>query len=141
MDTSPTETPPAFGTAPSASDLDRMARAALRAIPEPFASHLPDIVFRVEDFPPDDVLDALGTDSPYDITGLYQGYAVAERDTPPALSTPDMIFLYRQPLLAEWCETGETLEDIVTHLIIHEVGHHFGLSDDDMDRIEESVES
>jgi predicted Zn-dependent protease with MMP-like domain len=110
--------PPRFGLAPSAADLDALGRAALAAIPSPFADHLPQIVFQVEDFADDTTLAELG-------------------DSAARGGQPDMIFLYRQPLLLEWCETDETLEDIVTHLIIHEVGHHFGLSDDDMHRIED----
>jgi predicted Zn-dependent protease with MMP-like domain len=129
--------PPRFGLAPSAADLDALGRAALAAIPSPFADHLPQIVFQVEDFADDTTLAELGAESPYDITGLYVGTPVGEADSAASGGQPDMIFLYRQPLLLEWCETDETLEDIVTHLIIHEVGHHFGLSDDDMHRIED----
>lgn len=130
---------PSFGRAPSAADLDQLARAALAAIPRPFADHLPDIVFQVEDFPDDETLTELEAETPYDITGLYVGIPVGERDGGMIASQPDMIFLFRQPLLAEWCEGDDTLEDIITHLIIHEVGHHFGLSDDDMERIENSL--
>lgn len=131
---------PAFGYAPSAADLDRLARAALAAIPQPFADHLPDIVICVEDFPDDEILRELEAETPYDITGLYSGVPVGERDGFGVITQPDTITLYRQPLLAEWCESEQTLEEIITHLIIHEVGHHFGLSDDDMEHIEDSIE-
>lgn len=130
---------PSFGHAPSAADLDRLARAALASIPAPFADHLPHIVIQVEEFPDDELLDEMEVEDPFEITGLYQGIPVGERTQ--ALATqPDMIFLFRQPLLAEWCETDQTLEEIITHLIVHEVGHHFGLSDDDMEYIEDSVD-
>jgi predicted Zn-dependent protease with MMP-like domain len=131
--------PRIFGCAPTADALDQLARQVLAAIPAPFADHLPEIVFRVEEFPDDAVLADLGAESPYDITGLYHGIPVGDRDGLTLADGPDMIFLYRQPLLSEWCESGEALEDIITHLIIHEVGHHFGLSDDDMERIEDSA--
>lgn len=128
--------PPAFGAAPSLDDIEALARCALERLPEDFARHLGDILFRVDEFPPDDVLDDLEIDSPFGLMGLYQGVDMARKSVADPAGEPDMIFLYRRPILDYWCETGEDLAHLVRHVVIHEIGHHFGLSDEDMDRIE-----
>jgi len=126
---------------PTITDFETIARRVFSTIPPPFAEHLTDIVLRVEDWPPQDILDHFGMTSPYQLTGLYQGVPVGEKSlfAPPS-GEGDRIFLYRRPLLAEMARTGVELEKLIRHVVIHEVGHHFGLSDADMHAIEESAE-
>lgn len=125
---------------PALADIEALAREALARLPDPFRGWLTDVILRVEDFPDEEVMDAMGLETPFDILGLYQGYPVGEKSVSHSGALPDIIFLYRRPMLDYWAETGEALEDIVVHVLIHEAGHHFGLSDDDMERIEASVE-
>jgi predicted Zn-dependent protease with MMP-like domain len=124
---------------PTLDDIAACADSAVRRLPPLFQSWLSTVVFRVEEFATDDVLENLGLDSPYDLLGLYQGVHVGHKGTSHTGAMPDMVFLYRRPILDYWVDTGETLEDVVAHVLIHEVGHHFGLSDADMARIEASV--
>lgn len=116
---------------------ERLAREALDRLPAPFREHLGDIVVRVEEFADDETLDALDIDDAWALTGLYHGRPVGEQSVWQTGDMPPTITLYRQPLLAEWRETGVELADLVNHVVVHEVGHHFGLSDDDMHRIED----
>lgn len=125
-------------TAPSLSDLEIVAGQALERIPTELRRFVQDVVIRVEDFPDDEILDEMGLESPFDLLGLYHGVALPNQSLWDVRTSPDMIFLYRRPLLDYWCETGETLAAVVRHVLIHEIGHHFGFSDDDMDRIEQS---
>ncbi len=118
--------------------MEALARAALARIPEPFAAHLSDIVLLVEEFADDETLAAMEME-PYELTGLYHGSPVGEKSMFDGVRLPDRIHLYRQPLLAEWCETGVDLRDLIAHVVVHEVGHHFGLSDDDMHALEDAV--
>lgn len=122
--------------APDAATIEAMARAVLARLPEAFARHLGDIVLQVADFAEDEVLDELGIPDPFGLTGLYQGRPLAEKSSSDSGALPDMIFLYRRALLDEWADTGVSLEALVAHVVIHEVGHHFGLSDDDMHALE-----
>lgn len=115
-----------------------MARAALAALPEPFAQLSRGVVLRVQDFPDEDVIASMQLDSPFDILGLYQGHSVA-RSVDVSGALPDMVFLYRRPILDEWAGGDDSLEALVTHVLVHEIGHHFGLSDEDMERIEASA--
>ncbi|KQN76546.1 metallopeptidase family protein [Sphingomonas sp. Leaf62] len=124
-------------TAPSAAEMEALARAALARIPEPFAGHLSDIVLLVEEFADEETLAAMEME-PYELTGLYHGSPVGEKSMFDGMRLPDRIHLYRQPLLAEWCETGVDLRDLIRHVVVHEVGHHFGLSDDDMHALEDA---
>lgn len=126
-------------TAPDAATIETMARAALARIPEPFARHLADVVLIVEDFADDETLDALGIEDPFDLTGLYHGRPVGEKSAFESGGLPDRIHLYRRALLDEWCHTGVDLGDLITHVVVHEVGHHFGLSDDDMHALEDAA--
>lgn len=119
--------------------IERFADAAIRRLPEAFRVHLDGVVFRVEDFAEDDVLKELGIENPFDLTGLYSGRPVGEQSSTLSGELPPMIHLYRRPLLDEWVETGVGLEDLITHVIVHEVGHHFGLSDEDMHAIEDAA--
>ncbi len=121
---------------PSLADIDALAQAAVERLPTLFRDHLANTLLRVEDFPDDDVTTEMGLETPFDILGLYQGRHVGMKGDEPTAALPDIIFLYRRPLLDEWAETGESLEHLVTHVLVHEVGHHFGLSDADMARIE-----
>ncbi|MBY8828616.1 metallopeptidase family protein [Hephaestia mangrovi] len=124
------------GQAPSAGDIEELARAAMAALPEIFRAHLGDVVLRVEEYADEETLAALGIDHPLDLSGLYHGRPVGEKSSMDSGALPDMITLYRRAILEEWIETGVDLDALVTHVLIHEVGHHFGLSDDDMHRIE-----
>ena len=134
------DAPPPIGKAPSLDDLATLAEAAFQALPEGFRKLAGDVVFRVDDFPSDAVLDELGIEDPFGLTGLYQGVHIGHRDTGGPAPGPSMIFLYRRPILDEWAEHGEiTLEELVTQVLVHEIGHHMGLSDADIDRIEASV--
>lgn len=125
-----------FGIAPSTDDFERLARTAISRIPAPFAEHLVDVTIGIEEFADEDTLEALGIDDPWDLSGLYHGRPIDEESIWDSGQWPSHITLYRQPLLAEWCESRVTLEDLVNHVVIHEVGHHFGLSDDQMHAIE-----
>jgi predicted Zn-dependent protease with MMP-like domain len=125
-------------TPPSLADLETLAQSALTTIPEELKRHLGPVVIRVDDFPDEETEDDMGLESPFDILGLYRGVALPHKSVSAIASSIDMIFLYRRPILDYWCETGEDLEHVVRHVLIHEIGHHFGLSDDDMERIEEA---
>jgi predicted Zn-dependent protease with MMP-like domain len=122
---------------PSLEDFERIGEEVLASLPAPFAGHVRDVPIRVEDFPDAGTEQMMALDSPYDLLGLYHGVPIGHDS---ALDAPrqdvDMIFLYRQPLLAYWCDSDESLAAIIRNTLIHEIGHHFGLSDDDMDRIE-----
>jgi predicted Zn-dependent protease with MMP-like domain len=122
--------------APSLTELEVMAQAAYKRLPGRFRALTGDVVIRIEDFPTDEVLDSLGIDSPFNLLGLYHGVDLAHRSTLDVTNMPDMIFLYRRPILDYWAEHEETFGAILAHVLIHEIGHHFGLSDDDMARIE-----
>jgi len=126
----------AWGAAPDAETIEALARAAMARLPDAFRHYLGDVVLRVEEFADDETLDALGLEDPFQLSGLYRGRPVGEKSVGDSGALPDMIFLYRRALLDEWVESGETLEALVTHVLVHEVGHHFGLSDDDMHALE-----
>ncbi len=128
-----------FGLAPTLEDIETIARTALERLPEPFAGHLRGVVLIVEDFPSEELLADLGIEDPFDLTGLYSGRP-AELE---AISgdLPPMIHLFRRPILDEWADGGVTLEDLVVHVVVHEAGHHFGLSDDDMEWLEAELKS
>ena len=123
-----------LGLAPSLDDIETIARAALTRLPEPFAGYLKEVVLIVEDFPSEDMLDEIGIDDPYELTGLYTGRP-AELEAMTG-DLPPMIHLFRRAILDEWADGGVTLKDLVSHILIHEAGHHFGLSDDDMEWLE-----
>jgi len=129
-----------FGTAPSLDELEALARAALARLPESFAAHLAGVVLRVEDFADDETLAALGIDDPFELTGIYEGVPLGDKRSDHSGALPDRIRLFRQPILDEWIDRGdETLEHLVAHVLIHEVGHHFGLSDEAMHALEEEA--
>jgi predicted Zn-dependent protease with MMP-like domain len=126
---------------PSLADIDEMARAALTSLPEPLKQFTDGVVLQVVDFPDDEVCQEMELESPFDILGLYQGVSIGEKRSEASGSLPDMVFLYRRPILDYWCETGEDLNHVVRHVLIHEIGHHFGFSDDDMEALEEQAEA
>jgi predicted Zn-dependent protease with MMP-like domain len=121
---------------PSLADLERLAERALATVPAELKRHLGPVVIRVEEFPDAATEEEMELESPFDILGLYRGVALPYKSVSDPRPAIDMIFLYRRPILDYWCETGEDLWDVVRHVLIHEIGHHFGFSDDDMERIE-----
>ncbi|THD74565.1 MAG: hypothetical protein E7812_19870 [Phenylobacterium sp.] len=127
----------AFGRAPSLDDLAAMAEAAFQALPEGFRKLTGQVLFRVDDFAGDEVLDELGIEDAFELTGLYQGLDLTHRSVFDPAPQPSMIFLYRRPILDEWAANGEiTLEELVSHVLVHEIGHHFGLSDAQIEAVE-----
>jgi predicted Zn-dependent protease with MMP-like domain len=128
----------AWGPAPDAGAIEALARAAIARLPDMFRAHLDDVVLRIEEFADYETLAALGIENPFDLSGLYQGRPVGTKSISDNAALPDMIHLYRRALLDEWVASGETLEALVTHVLVHEVGHHFGLSDADMHALEEA---
>lgn len=128
-----------FGPAPSLDDFAALAEQAFGDLPEPFRGLAAEAVIRVDDFADETVLDEMGIPDAFELTGLYQGVDLSRRSVFEA-TPPPMIFLYRRPILDEWAERGDvTLEDLVAHVLVHEIGHHFGLSDDDIDAIEDEA--
>ena len=126
--------------APSLADIEALAYDALAIVPDILRRHVVNVVIQVDDFPDDEVMAEMELESPFDLLGLYSGVSLDHKSISDAGATPDMIFLYRRPILDYWCESGETLPFIVRHVLIHEIGHHFGFSDDDMDRIEQDAD-
>ena len=126
---------------PTLEDFETVARAELAHIPEELAEHVTDIVIRIADFPDAEVERDLKLASPFDLLGLYQGVPLDLKSVSHAPQDVDMIFLYRRPLLDYWVENNERLEDVVRHVLIHEIGHHFGFSDADMARMEANAEA
>jgi predicted Zn-dependent protease with MMP-like domain len=122
--------------APSLAAFEAIADAAYRRLPDRFRALTGDLLIRIEDLPTDEVLDGLGVESPFDLLGLYSGVDLARKSVMDVTSVPDMVFLYRRPILDYWAEHDEALGAIVTHVLVHEIGHHFGLSDADMEHIE-----
>ena len=127
-----------LGEAPGTDAIEAVARATIAKLPARFAAHLGDVVLLVEELADEETLDALGIEHPLDLTGIYHGLPVGEKANASG-SPPDRIHLYRRAILDEWVETGVRLDDLVAHVTIHEIGHHFGLSDDDMHALEEAV--
>jgi len=122
--------------APSLADIEVLADRALATIPAEFKAHLGPLVIRVEEFPDEETEEEMELESPFDILGLYRGVALPHQSVSTTRTEIDMVFLYRRPILDYWCETGEDLAAVVRHVLIHEIGHHLGFSDEDMERIE-----
>jgi predicted Zn-dependent protease with MMP-like domain len=125
--------------APGLADFDRLAAAAWRRLPKEFRDMCGDVVIRVEDFPTEDVVKEMRLQSAFDLMGLFHGVSIDKRSVMDPVGMPNMVFLYRRPILDYWAEYEETLGGLITHVLVHEIGHHFGLSDADMAAIEASV--
>jgi len=129
-----------FTTPPSEDDFIQLAEAALAAMPQGFAQYARGIAIMVEDVADDEVLAELEIENPWELTGLYRGVPLTERENQGAGLVPDRIFLYREAILMEWIETGEDLGRLVASVLVHEIAHHFGISDEEIDRIEASLD-
>ncbi len=124
-------------TPPTTEDMIELAERALDAIPAELRALVKGCAIIVEDVADDETLTEMGIESPYELTGLYRGVPLTEKSVLDVAAVPDSIFLYREPILLEWIETGEDLFRLVRNVLIHEIGHHFGLSDEDIERLEE----
>ncbi len=123
--------------APSLEDFERIADAAFETLPAHFRKLCDGVIIKIEDFPDDDVLEELGAETGFDLLGLFQGRGLAQGEIQTQTGElPNMVFLYRRPILDYWAEHEETLGGIISHVLIHEIGHHFGLSDSDMEQLE-----
>ena len=128
-----------FDIPPSADEIEAIARAALVGLPSPFADHLRNIVLHVDELADQALLAELGIDHPLDLTGVYEGVPIGEKSVDSPSQLPDRIRLFRRAILDEWIEEGEDFEHLIRHILIHEAGHHFGLSDEAMHTLEEQV--
>jgi predicted Zn-dependent protease with MMP-like domain len=129
-----------IGLPPTAEEIEVLARAALARLPAQFREHLGNVVLMVEEFADDDLLDEMGIEDPFDLTGVYEGTPLHEKSIEHSGRLPDRIRLFRAPILDEWIARGdETVEHLVAHVLVHEVGHHFGLSDEAMHALEEAA--
>ncbi|RUP00166.1 metallopeptidase family protein [Hyphomicrobium sp.] len=126
-------------TAPTLADFEALAQSAWNKLPSEFRTMAGDVVIRIEDFAGDDLLDELDIEDPFELTGLYQGVSLDRKSVSEGTREPDMVFLYRRAILDEWAAGDEELGHLIAHVLIHEIGHHFGFSDDDMENIEATV--
>jgi predicted Zn-dependent protease with MMP-like domain len=122
--------------APALEEMEVVAGEIFRRLPSKFRAMCEDLVIQVDDFPTEEVLDLLGIESEFDLLGFFQGVGLPFRSESAAVQMPNMIWLYRRPILDYWAEHDETLGAIIAHVLVHEIGHHFGLSDEDMEAIE-----
>jgi predicted Zn-dependent protease with MMP-like domain len=127
------------GAAPDSEAFFALAETALADLPDIFTPHVAGLLLCIEDIADAALLADMGIDHPYDLTGLYQGRPLTEKSLDAVDSMPDRVTLYRMPILVEWIETGERLDHLIRHVLIHEIGHHFGFSDEDMDAIEAAL--
>jgi predicted Zn-dependent protease with MMP-like domain len=122
---------------PEKADIEAMADAALKALPAPFRDRCADVVVKVEEFATGEQLASVGLTDRWQLSGLYEGRPLSARSVWDATEMPAIVTLFRRPLLEEWRSTGVNLNDLVTHVVVHEIGHHFGFSDDSMHRLED----
>lgn len=127
---------PPFTVPPDAEFIADLAERALAEIPAALRQHIQDVSISVEEMPDDDTLDEMGIESPWDLTGLYTGIPIGQRSVSDIARPPDLIFLYRQPILMEWIETGEDLGRLVRNVVIHEIAHHFGFTEAEIEALE-----
>jgi predicted Zn-dependent protease with MMP-like domain len=132
--------PSPLTTAPSLEDIETVTARAYASLPEQLAAFVKNVVIRIEEFPDEETQADFELESPFDLLGLYRGVALTDQGANDLRTDVDMIHIYRRPILDYWCESGEDLTDIVRHVLIHEIGHHFGFSDDDMERLEAQAE-
>ena len=125
---------------PTQQQMQMMAEAAFAALPAPFRDQMGDVVLRVEDFATSEQLQSVGLQDRWDLTGLYEGEPLPDQSIWQSGAMPPCIWLFREPLIAEWRETGVRMDDLVRHVVVHEVGHHFGFSDDDMHWLEDEAD-
>ena len=128
-----------FGAPPSSEEIEAIARTMLSTLPAPFSDSLGDVVLLVEEFADDATLDSFGIEDPFELSGIYEGVPLTQRSVEQSGTLPERIRLFRRPILDEWSGSEDTLEHLIAHVLVHEVGHHFGLSDDDMHALEDSV--
>ena len=128
-----------FGPPPTADELEQLARRVMECLPAPFAEHVRTVVLMVEEFADEATLRDLGLEDPFELTGLYVGHPLTEKSIGDSGTLPDKVILYRRPIIDEWVTDGEELEHLVSHVLIHELGHHFGFSDGDMHLLEDQV--
>jgi predicted Zn-dependent protease with MMP-like domain len=129
-----------FSTAPTLDEIELLARETLAHLPLRFRRHAEGVVVRIEEFPDEEIEREMDLESPFDLMGLYTGVSIDQQSINDLPRPPNMIFLYRRPLLDYWCETGEDLPHLIRHVMIHEMGHHFGFSDADMEALEAEAE-
>lgn len=128
--------------APSLDDFEQLADVAFAALPEGFRELCAGVIIRIEDFPDEETLRTMECETPFDLLGLFHGHGLAQQGASPHTGQfPNLVYLYRRPILDYWAEHEETLGDIVTHVLVHEIGHHFGLSDEDMEAIEDAADA
>jgi predicted Zn-dependent protease with MMP-like domain len=128
-----------IGPSPSAAEIEAIARSTLSALPDHFRQHLRDVVLLVEEFADEATLAELGIEDPFELTGVYEGVPMGEKSVDVSGALPDRIRLFRRPILDEWADGEDSLERLVAHVLIHEAGHHFGLSDAAMHALEDSI--
>ena len=126
--------------APSLAEMETMAHEILAGLPQTFRDLCEGVIVRVEDFPTDEVLDEMEAESEFDLLGLFHGTGLPQQSQSDIARLPNLIWLYRRPILDYWAEHDETLGHIIRHVLVHEIGHHFGLSDQDMTSIEASCD-
>ena len=124
---------------PSLEVIEQLAREAYGQLPDDFRALCQDLIIEISDFPADDVFEDMALETPFDLLGLFEGRGVTERFSVETGELPNKVSLFRRPILDYWAENEETLGDIISHVLIHEIGHHFGLSDDDIEAIEATV--
>lgn len=129
-----------FGPPPSPAEFESIARAALARLPAEFAAHVGDVVMSVEEFADEETLAHMGVEDPFELTGLFEGIGMTEQSISDSGQMPNRVRLFRQPILDEWVADGHDLEHLIAHVVIHEIGHHFGLSDDDMHALEDMAD-
>ena len=133
-------TRPRFVRPPSAEEIEAIAAEALASLPQQFRAQIRNTAIRVEEFADEETLREMEIENPFDLTGLYHGVPLIHQSVSDVRAMPEMIYLYRQPILAEWCDTDEDLTRLVRHVLIHEIGHHFGYSDEELEAIDAAAD-